>query len=220
MEEIQECKNHGAWSFEPDMVMLANFSQKYVAHLLPALLKVGTIRSCRGNNDKEVEKIVRFEVDMALVLSASGFTWSHALKQKLEKKMNLRTLHDSSTSQLVSSTLPFNCEHQNALNMIFNELWTLPPIPRPLRPISSLMDVKPKLSICKAMKPKRYASTLSSKRLVARGDEEVHYSLSNLRRILPGGSEMGVHELLSEVGSYVICLEWQVSILRSLLDAR
>ncbi|KAK1290708.1 Uncharacterized protein QJS10_CPB18g00173 [Acorus calamus] len=50
-------------------------------------------------------------------------------------------------------------------------------------------------------------------------DEELGSRIRTLRRLLPGGDEMGVCELFSEVQSYVVCLELQVGILRSLVGA-
>ncbi|KAK1275444.1 hypothetical protein QJS04_geneDACA004024 [Acorus gramineus] len=50
-------------------------------------------------------------------------------------------------------------------------------------------------------------------------DEESGCRIRTLRRLLPGGDEMGVCELFTEVESYVVCLELQVSILRSLVGA-
>lgn len=202
--------------------MLADFSRNYVAYLLPALLEVSIVGSCRGIKSQEMEKLVRSEVDMALALSASGCAWGRALRQKLEQGVNTRKLHKSPTKQPVPPALPFStCNQNNALNyVIFTQLWTAPfIIARPLPPISSPMTAKRSFRLRKARKPpKRDRSTLSSRRsTVPRGDEELHHRVRSLRSVLPGGSEMGVHELLSEVGSYVMCLELQVSILRCLL---
>ncbi|MQL78623.1 hypothetical protein Taro_011053 [Colocasia esculenta] len=208
------------------MIMLANFSHNYVAYLLPALLKLSGVGSCRGNKSMEFEKLVRFEVDMALVLSASGFAWSHALKQKLEQGANTKKkgkllLYNSPTKQLVSSsTLPSTCSQKNiALNMVFAKLWTSPFIARPLPPTStSPMAAKRRLRFSRARKPKGYCSTSGSGRMLLReDDQELRLCMRSLRSVVPAGSEMGVRELLSEVESYVVCLELQVSILRSLL---
>lgn len=52
------------------------------------------------------------------------------------------------------------------------------------------------------------------------GDGELARCIRILQRILPSWGEMGVFELLSEVQSYLVCLQLQVGVLRSLVDAR
>uniref|UniRef100_A0A1D1ZLI3 Uncharacterized protein At4g30180 n=2 Tax=Anthurium amnicola TaxID=1678845 RepID=A0A1D1ZLI3_9ARAE len=210
-------------TFEPNMVMLASFSHRYMAYLLLALFKVGTTGSCRGNKDKEIGKTVRFEVDMALVVSASGFAWSRALRVKLEQGMDVKKLCWSSARQLITSHTSLSSKQKNGFNMVemLDQIWTVPLITVTLSPaISHHIPVNPKLRVRKADKSKRVGWSLNPKRKVARRDEELCCCIRTLRRILPGGNVMGVGELLSEVRSYVICLEMQVSILRSLLDVQ
>ncbi|MQL88143.1 hypothetical protein Taro_020699 [Colocasia esculenta] len=217
MEE-QGSKRKRVYPFEPNMALLANFSHEYLAHLLPALVKIGGIRSCgRGAEEKEeMEKMVMFQVNMALAASASGFAWSRALRQKLEGGMKVEKL----PTIMATSTLPPTCRQKNAFDM--KELWALPPrITRPLAPTqNSHMDVSTHVGMRKAVKPRRARRTSTSKRKLPTEDQELHGGIRTLRRILPGGDDMGVLQLLSEVGSYVICLELQVNILRSLLGAQ
>ncbi|ONK78882.1 uncharacterized protein A4U43_C01F550 [Asparagus officinalis] len=52
------------------------------------------------------------------------------------------------------------------------------------------------------------------------GEKELACCIRKLQKILPGGNDMGISELLSEVESYVVCLKLQVYVLRSLVDAQ
>lgn len=197
MDEAPASKRRRVLSFCPNTVAYTTFSLKYVSFLLPALLKA-------ANADKtvQIEKIVRYEVDMALVLSACEFKWSRALKQKLE-----------GSKMAKNKLLSFECRSQIALGAHFGCLKrsgehfkTLPVIPRPI-------------VVMKVTRPRK-ASHRYIKRRVARKDKQLAYRIRILRRILPGGGEMGVFELLSEVQSYLACLQLQVDVLRSLVDAQ
>lgn len=178
--------------------MLASFSHKFMAYLLPALFKVVRTRTCRGIKEREIEKIVRYEVDMALVVSASGFSWSRALKEKLER----------------GNKDPFRVVE------LFYGLWTCPLITRPLTPANYPMDTDLELGMHELVETRGTGWFPSQERKLARGDEEVQYFVKTLRSILPRGEEMGVGELVSEVESYVVCLKMQVSLLQSLLDVQ
>ncbi|ERN07359.1 hypothetical protein AMTR_s00019p00234780 [Amborella trichopoda] len=83
MEQLQIGKRKRVCVSSENMRFFVTFARNYVSYLLPALIKIGSI----ADPDLEVEKLVRFQVDMALVLSAgSGFTWCKAMKCKLEKE--------------------------------------------------------------------------------------------------------------------------------------
>ncbi|XP_010526356.1 PREDICTED: uncharacterized protein At4g30180-like [Tarenaya hassleriana] len=49
-------------------------------------------------------------------------------------------------------------------------------------------------------------------------EEETRKRLRELQKLLPGGEEMGVEETLSEIGSYIGCLELQMLVLKSLVE--
>lgn len=49
-------------------------------------------------------------------------------------------------------------------------------------------------------------------------EQQISQQLTNLRTLLPGGTDMGVNELLTEVGSYLVALEMQVNVLRCLVE--
>eukprot|EP01018_Ginkgo_biloba_P000898 Gb_36101 [translate_table: standard] len=59
------------------------FVQQYLCYLLPALKRIREGESEQQSSSKW--ELIRFEVDMALALSARGFSWSHALMSNLEK---------------------------------------------------------------------------------------------------------------------------------------
>ena len=153
---------------------LSRFPHKYLSYLLPALFKVTSARNCRGMRRTETEKIVRYEVEMALAVSADGFSWSQALKAKLERegKDNSAVLVD-----------------------VIHELLTRPIVSKTLTPESEDSDLELE-------------------------EEEVNHFMGTLRSALPGGAEMGMGELVSEVESYIACLQMQVALLKSLLDAQ
>ncbi|CAN8273421.1 unnamed protein product [Cochlearia groenlandica] len=48
--------------------------------------------------------------------------------------------------------------------------------------------------------------------------EEIEEKLSELKKLLPGGQEMNVEEMLSEVCNYITCLELQVIALKSIVQ--
>lgn len=197
MEEMQRSKRRRIYSLEPNAtISYTGFPHKYASHLLPALTKATSLISRGGNKEADIEKMVRFEVDMALALSATGFKWSRALKRKLEQRMiNSNQLRQPPTGH---SRFARMSKHQMLDHL-------LPPLPVP-RP----------LLLTEETRPKRIWQRRSCNKM-SRGEKEFSYSMRILRGILPGGNDMGVFELLSEVESYVVCLELQVNILKSLV---
>ncbi|KAJ0250855.1 Transcription factor bHLH146 [Hirschfeldia incana] len=49
-------------------------------------------------------------------------------------------------------------------------------------------------------------------------DGEIEEKLRELQKLLPGGEEMNVEEMLSEIGNYIKCLELQTSALKSIVQ--
>ncbi|XP_050373670.1 transcription factor bHLH146 [Argentina anserina] len=181
------------------------FARRYVNYLLPALKKNKENEECSNSDVHELEKIIGYQVNMAMVLSASTqreFAWMRALKQNLET----------------------NCVNGKRFSL---------PHPRVSKPLSFLRNPR-----CSASnnKMKNYCSSNMSKRVrpnfrarttltikkIEKKDEEaemISTKMVSLRRLLPGGSEMVDDELLEEVGSYVTCLQLQVTILRRLVGS-
>ncbi|XP_038984007.1 transcription factor bHLH146-like isoform X2 [Phoenix dactylifera] len=196
MGDMQRSKRGRVYPLKPNAITYTGFTHKYVSHLLSALAKATTLFSCEGNKDENMEKMVRFEADMALVLSAGGFKWSRALKRKLEKSASSSQLHQLTTCQ--SSILRVN------KRKTLDHRRTPLTIPRPPVPT-------------KANWPKRTCRRGSYNKKTG-GEREFGCRIRILRRILPGGNEMDLCELLSEVESYVVCLQLQVNILKSLVE--
>ncbi|KAJ4880540.1 Uncharacterized protein Rs2_37595 [Raphanus sativus] len=49
-------------------------------------------------------------------------------------------------------------------------------------------------------------------------DGEIEEKLKELQKLLPGGEEMNVEEILTEIGNYIKCLELQTSALKSIVQ--
>ncbi|KAG2323481.1 hypothetical protein Bca4012_058966 [Brassica carinata] len=49
-------------------------------------------------------------------------------------------------------------------------------------------------------------------------EAEIKKRLKELQKLLPGGEEMNMEEMLSEIGSYIVCLEMQMIVLNSLVQ--
>lgn len=209
MEGLHTIKQKRVYSLEPNALLSANFYHKYIHYLLPTLIKISKERTGGDKNEtEEIKKIVRLEVDMALVLSASGFAWSHALKHKLERDVEAMSLLNTSTLPSTSLSLLFAYKHGNY------PIWSLPPLTRPLVHVGSKRNHTFEDSDKSKMD---YRHPIKKRTRIRGGGEEIGRRLMTLRRILPGGDEMKTSELFSEVKSYVLCLELQVSILRTLV---
>ncbi|CAA7022216.1 unnamed protein product [Microthlaspi erraticum] len=50
------------------------------------------------------------------------------------------------------------------------------------------------------------------------GGGEIKKRLKELQKLLPGGEEMNMDEMLGEIGSYIVCLELQMLVLKSLVQ--
>lgn len=197
MEEKQRSKRRRVVlpSFEPNAAAYAGFLCRYVGYLLPALAKAtNKLLSHPLTEEQEMEHLVRFQVDMALVVSAGEFKWSRALKHKLERGGNRSGgagLHD-------------DCSGAAQKLHLFRTTSVVP------RPLAVVVDGTRSTS----------AGRRSCDGSKLRGGDEFSRRMRTLRRILPGGREMDVSELLQEVKSYVVCLQLQVNVLRTLVEVR
>nr|XP_010914193.1 transcription factor bHLH146 [Elaeis guineensis] len=209
MEEQQRSKRRRVYSVEPNALACANFSQKYISYLLPALLNVTSIGSSGRNKDNKIKKTIRFQVDMALVLSTGEFRWSHALRRKLEQGMDPRKIHNTAAFEPITIST-FNVE-------MLGQFLACPGIPRPVDHVKTQMNLKPNSKLNEAGRLRAIGRRQGDQRKEIRREEEIDDHIKILRMLLPGGNEMGLSELLSEVESYVVCLQLQVKILRSLV---
>ncbi|CAA6672189.1 unnamed protein product [Spirodela intermedia] len=189
--ETQRSKRRRVYSYEPPMQSIADFAHSYLAYLLPALLKIERMRSRRRIRVQEVEEAVKAEVNLALVAAAGGFAWSRALEQKLRH-----------CTARPPSILSLSREQKNS--------------------IDGGAAVPPSTSgACKCEPERAGASSsfsASEGKPLEGGNDELQDRMRILRRILPGGEALGLTELISGVNSYVVCLELQVDVLRSLVD--
>lgn len=191
-------KRRRVYALEPNKIAQTKFARKYVNHLVPALMNINKNTSLDGNGDSsETQKIVRYEVDKALVMSTPGFAWSHALKDKLQEKYINglclpRPRADNANLEMKVSPNP------NGKARIKNLK----------QPSSRSVLLQPRITKKEATKQRDDEQ------------EQIGSRLDNLRSLLPGGNEMGINDLFSEVGSYITCLELQVNILRCLVDTQ
>ncbi|KAF8047197.1 hypothetical protein N665_3154s0006 [Sinapis alba] len=67
------------------------------------------------------------------------------------------------------------------------------------------------------------SSSFSGTRILGRcceedEDGEIEEKLSELQKLLPGGEEMNVEDMLNEIGNYIKCLELQTIALKSIVQ--
>lgn len=210
MEKQQRSNRRRVYSVEPNALVCANFSQKYIGYLLPALLNVTSIGSSGRNKDNKIKKTIRFQVDMALVLSTGEFRWSRALRRKLEQGMDPRKLHNTATFEATTiSTFD--------VRMLGQFLVCPGGIPKPVDNVETRMNLKPTPELNERSRLRTIDRRQGARRKKIIREEEIDDHLKILRMLIPGGNEMGLNELLSEVESYVVCLQLQVNILGSLV---
>ncbi|XP_004487949.1 transcription factor bHLH146-like [Cicer arietinum] len=84
--EGQKAKRRRVYSVEPNKVVQATFTRNYINYLAPTLMKIKEKSSIQDNNFcGDIQNVIKYEVDMAMVFSAQGYAWSNALKLKLQK---------------------------------------------------------------------------------------------------------------------------------------
>ena len=185
----QVSKRRRVYSLEPNEKGSSLFARKYVNHLVPALMKINQKKSISSDENG---------VDMAMVLSADESAWSAALKQKLQTNVNAGGFQNSSSHHLTALNSHFTCGQKS--NCIIEENPnTKPKIKKPIRPQSLVL-------------PLRKGNIEESE------EEKISCQLKNLRKLLPGGNELDVDVLLTELGSYITCLELQVNVLQCLVE--
>nr|KYP57494.1 Uncharacterized protein At4g30180 family [Cajanus cajan] len=82
--EGQVAKRRRVYSVKPNQIAQFIFTRNYLNHLVPALVKIKETKSKEDNSHCDINNAVKYEVDMAMVLSAQGFAWSKGLKAKLQ----------------------------------------------------------------------------------------------------------------------------------------
>lgn len=200
MEGQQAAKRRRVYSVEPNKVVQAAFTRNYMNYLVPALMNIKESRSSscsttqhNNNNNNSCDQfqgVVKYEVDMAMVFSAQGFAWSNALKLKLQKG------ELGNSSRVPLDDFSSKSDQANKI-LVSNE--------------SNHINGMPQV-----MKKKNSAIGENDD---DEDDEVINGQLRSLRRLIPGGEEMCDHEqMVTELESYIRCLQMQVNILQCLAE--
>ncbi|XP_020221724.1 transcription factor bHLH146 [Cajanus cajan] len=196
--EGQPAKRRRVYSLEPNKVEQAVFARNYMNYLVPALMKIKERSSSQhsGHCD-DIQNVVKYEVDMAMVYSAQGYAWSNALSVKLQRDRANVDSDDTKAGEGSSKICGQNCDEMVPLNHF------------PSNPsLKSSNKRKDMLEIKKGLRED--------------GDEEndevINGQLKSLRRLIPGGEEMCSEQMVTELQSYVSCLQMQVNILQCLAE--
>lgn len=241
-------KRMRVYSLETNKLLHLAFARNYVNHLLPALrkekkkimidVKASTTSTTSpaatpptdDDGNGEMAKIVRFEVNMAMALSAKEFAWSRALEANLRREYNTLSSANGQTSSFIlrmestkksaifegragesSALVPYNPSTSG------NNL-------QPTMPLKTSENPRCDLKITtKSSSAKSRRSRSRKGNVIKKSEEEnVGEKLANLRTLLPGGNEMGDNneEFLTEVASYITCLKLQVQVLQYLVEGQ
>ncbi|RDY05295.1 Transcription factor bHLH146, partial [Mucuna pruriens] len=182
--EGQPAKRRRVYSLEPNKVEQATFARNYVNYLVPALVKIKERGSSEHSGHcEDIQNVVKYEVDMAMVHSAQGYAWSNALSEKLQReKANVV----SGTTSLGEGSSPRTICGQNCEMVPLDDHFTSNP------------SLKPS-NKCKDKRGLREEE----------GDEDevIKGQLKSLRRLIPGGEEMCSEQMVAELQSYVNILQ-------------
>ncbi|WRX33593.1 hypothetical protein QQP08_026080 [Theobroma cacao] len=179
-------KRRRIYSQELRKIIQANFARKYVKYLVPALTKISKEILSGESTNHEIEEIVRYEMDMALALSAEGFAWSHALKDKLQLYVNVARFQSSlAYHQLPSFKISSSTYSPDCGNMIQNEVDDHQNAML-LKKISSKPDHEPTAKKSKKAKRTEMQPESMKEEEVESGEEnQIRRRLTYLRTLLP-----------------------------------
>ncbi|KAK7354716.1 hypothetical protein VNO80_20184 [Phaseolus coccineus] len=199
--EGQPAKRRRVYSLEPNKVEQAAFARNYMNYLVPALMKIKERSSSEDSGHCDIQN-VKYEVDMAMVHSAQGFAWSDALSVKLQRD---RVNADSDTTSFgenykVGEGSSRTCGQNGEMV--------------PLNHFPSNLSLKPR-NKHKSLVPEM---TRGLREEDEDEDEVTNGQLKSLRMLIPGGEEMCSEEMVTELQSYVSCLQMQVNILQCLAE--
>ncbi|KAJ6993873.1 transcription factor bHLH146-like [Populus alba x Populus x berolinensis] len=216
MEEQMSAKRRAVYSLEPNVIGKTLLARNYVNHLVSALMKIKEDDKC--GHDSEQQKPVRYEVDMALVMSTPGLAWSQTLKSRLHKNINAGRFHDSHHD---NSSASLKCPSMHGPRVLKNDAndHGSPRLSRANYNAIAQMRISSSPN-GKAKTNKNLKRARSKKEEAKQSEEEqIGSRVASLRSLLPGGMEMGDDELFSKMGSYITGLEMQLNIFRCLVDA-
>ncbi|KAL2338659.1 hypothetical protein Fmac_013105 [Flemingia macrophylla] len=200
--EGQVAKRRRVYSVEPNQIAQSIFTRNYLNHLVPALVKIKEkSSSIEDNSHCDINNAVKYEVDMAMVLSAQGFAWSKGLKVKLQS---------DHVNAAKSTTFLENVAGEGS-SKIYNKNDGVPNFS--LKP-SSRSHVEVFGSKSKCMDKPEMKRDLSRE---DDEDEDMNNQWKRLRRLIPGGEAMCDEQMTTELESYICCLQMQVNALQFLL---
>lgn len=107
----QNKRRRVVYSMEPNKIAQSIFAGNYLSYLVPALMKVKENPSFAKDDNSSY---VKYEVDMAMVLSAQGSAWSNGLKLKLQKDH----VNDKSSNVVVNEGNDDNEDEEKMKNLI------------------------------------------------------------------------------------------------------
>ncbi|KAJ1393057.1 hypothetical protein SESBI_35235 [Sesbania bispinosa] len=201
--EGQSAKRRRVYSLEPNKVVQATFTRNYMNYLVPALMKIKEKSSTEHNSYCDFQSVVKYEVDKAMVFSAQGFAWSNALKVKLQRDgVNVNSGSTGFVENKAGGEGSSKVCDQNEMVL-------------PMDFFSSKSEAKNLM--CKS-KHNDDDMPQMGKDLTGENDEDevINGQLRSLRRLIPGGEEMCHEQMVTELESYVSCLQMQVDILQCL----
>ncbi|KAK7388112.1 hypothetical protein VNO78_22917 [Psophocarpus tetragonolobus] len=205
--EGQVAKRRRVYSVEPNQILLHSiFTRNYLNHLVPALVKIKEKSCIEDSSHCDINNAVKFEVDMAMVMSAQGFAWSNGLKVKLQSD------HVHANAAKRNRFLENEAGESSSKICLKNEVVPMEFSSNP----SSKSQVEDFGSKSKCKDVSEMKTDLG--REDDNEDEEINNQWKRLRRLMPGGEEMSDDEqMVSELESYISCLQMQVNALQFLL---
>ncbi|XP_027368761.1 transcription factor bHLH146-like [Abrus precatorius] len=202
--EAQRAKRRRVYSLEPSKIVQSIFTRNYLNYLVPALMKIKEKSSIEDNGHCDINNAVKYEVDMAMVLSAQGFAWSNGLNVKLQRDHVNAVKNTSFVESNEAGTGGYDQNENVPLGFSSNP--------------STKSQVEILGSKCESKDMPEVKRDLAEEKDDDDKDEDINTKLKRLRRLIPGGAEkMCDEQMVAELESYVSCLQMQVNVLQCLL---
>ncbi|CAJ1975885.1 unnamed protein product [Sphenostylis stenocarpa] len=192
--EGQPAKRRRVYSLEPNKVEQAAFARNYMNYLVPALMKIKERSSSERSGHCDIQNVVKYEVDMAMVHSAQGFAWSNALSVKLQRGRANADSGRTSFGENKAGEGSSRIYGQNG-EMVPLDQFPSDPSLKPSNKHKGMPEIKRGL---------REEDGDGEDE-----DEVINDQLKSLRRLIPGGEEMCSELMVTELQSYVSCLQMQ-----------
>ncbi|XP_050941341.1 transcription factor bHLH146 [Cucumis melo] len=196
-------KGRRVFSIEPNKVAYTMFARNYVKHLMTSLVKIS-----HQQQQQNFQKLVRFEVDMAMAQSASEFSWGIALKKKLLQRDDQQEVLGNGSENGFDFSLQTmkKISHKNLGN--------------------EEEDHHEDEEEEEEEEEEDHHEEEEEEKKEEEEEKEMENGLMKLRKIIPGGDDFSIggnnldeeDDLLKQTESYVKCLELQVNVLRGLVE--